>query len=519
MNIHELLTQQAANRSAKPAVIYKDQSIAFAQLRDEAGRLAGALRHLGFGPSDKTAIFLPNCPEYIYSYFATFLLGGIVVPLDFMLTEVEMINFINHSQSSILILRRKKGIDCQQIKQRCPSLKKIILMDPSSSDPVHEAPDERTVYYQSLRHPSSLDNNEVDESAPAAIFYTSGSTGHPKGVVLTYGHLDNPVACIRHFLNPTAEDSYLCAGIPFSHVGGLDYIIFMLSFGSTLVLMDRFQPMEALKNIERYGASIFCIVPAMFAAIVSLKEAEKFDLSSLRHLVVFGAPSSPALLQRFHQLCPRARLSNGWGMTETAAPNTYSPDDVTKINSIGPFGVGMEAKIVNEAAKPVTDGEKGELWVRGKAVMAGYYNEEALTRQVITPDGWLRTGDIARRDHDGNFYLAGRKREMIKVAGEIVMEPEVEDVLYRHPSVQDAAVIGIADPVRGEIPKALVVLKPHAEAAVDELKPFLKKYLAHFKIPAVIEQRQALPKNRTGKIDKETLRREHQAMTADEGAA
>jgi len=297
-------------------------------------------------------------------------------------------------------------------------------------------------------------------------------------------------------------------------VGGLDYILFMLFFGSTLVLNDRFQPLEALRSIERYRPTIFCIVPSMFVALLSLKDVERFDLTSLRHLVVFGAPSSPALLKRFHQLCPNARLSNGWGMTETAAPNTYSPEDPSKINSIGPFGVGMEARVVSEEGQSLPDGEQGELWVRGQAVMAGYYRDDDLTRQTITPDGWLKTGDIARKDPDGNFYLTGRKKEMIKVAGEIVMAPEIEDILHRHPDVREVAVIGSPDALRGEVPRAFVVLKEGHAGGIDDLKSFARKNLAHFKIPASIEVLDGLPKNRTGKIDKEALKQKISGLSS-----
>ena len=504
MDIRAILEKQAQDFNAKPAIIYRDEHVSFAELYARSCRLADVLRQWGLSAYDRLGVFLPNCPDYIFSYFAVFVSGGVMVPLDFMLSTPELCHFIQHSQCTFLITRPKKGIDYRELLQRCPSLKKILLVDDEQGEYIQQDGFARLADW--TLGPTDFSSPAVNPGDPAAIFYTSGSTGHPKGVVLTYAHLDNPVNCITHFLKPTWDDSYLCAGIPFSHVGGLDYILFMLSFGSTLVLMDRFMPLEALRFIERYKPTIFCIVPSMFVALLSLKECDRFDLSSLRHLAVFGAPSSPALLRRFHQLCPNARLSNGWGMTETAAPNTYSPNDVNKINSIGPFGVGMEAKVVDENGQALASGNPGELWVRGKAVMAGYYNEPELTREIMTSDGWLKTGDIARQETDGNFYLCGRKKEMIKVAGEIVMAPEVEDVFHRHPAVKDVAVIGVADKMRGEVPKAFVVLREAAQVAPEELKFFLKEHLAHFKIPHFIEIRDSLPKNRTGKVDKEVLK-------------
>jgi len=258
--------------------------------------------------------------------------------------------------------------------------------------------------------------------------------------------------------------------------------------------------------IQQHRGTIWCIVPAMFIAILSLKEHDAFDLSSLRWAVVFGAPSSPVLLQRFKKMCPTTALLNGWGMTETSAPNTYSPNDITKIHSIGKFSPAMQAKIVDDQGKDCPMGVNGELWVKGKGVMKGYYREEGLTKDVLSCDGWLKTGDIAYCDEAGLFYIVGRKKDMIKVAGEIVFSVEVEEKMQRHPAIKEVAVIGVADPLRGEVPKAFMVLAPGVQLSVDELRGFLKEHLAHFKIPHHFEFVASLPKNRTGKIDKQALK-------------
>ena len=192
-------------------------------------------------------------------------------------------------------------------------------------------------------------------------------------------------------------------------------------------------------------------------------------------------------------------------MTETSAPNSYSPKDVEKLHSIGSFGAGTEARIVDEEGRPVIRGEKGELWVKGPGIMKEYYKEPELTAEVLTRDGWLKTGDIARCDEEGLFYIVGRKKEMIKVAGEIVFSPEVEAVLQRYPKVQDVAVIGIPDAMRGEVPKAFLTLKEGMTFEEDEMKNFCRENLAHFKIPHQFEVRETLPKNRMGKIDKAQL--------------
>lgn len=494
MNIRNLLNEKAKEYPGKPAIIFNETEIDFSALRNNVFELVSRLTNLGVTKGDKAAIFLPNCPEYIYNYLALFTIGAVVVPLDFMLTEHEIVNFVNHSDTKILISRERKGIDFEEIKKKCSSLQEIMVIDQGT----FEIGSDESVDLTSLE--------EVRDSDYSSIFYTSGSTGHPKGVLLTYAHFDTPVRCIDHFLDVSDQDSYLCAGVPFSHIGGLDYILFMLAFGSTLVLMDRFHPLESLRNIEKYKTTIFCIVPAMFVAILSLKDCGKFDLSSLRYAVVFGAPSSPELLQRFHQLCPNASLRNGWGMTETAAPNTLSPEDSAKVSSIGTFGAGTEVKIIDEEGNTVNAGERGELLVKGSGIMVGYYKEENLTRQVLTDDGWLRTGDIAQKDSEGLYYLVGRKKDMIKVGGEIVFASEVETVIHRHPKVQDVAVIGVPHELRGEVPRAFLVVKEGENLIEEEIRSFCKEHLAHFKQPHIFEFKSSLPKNRVGKIDKEALR-------------
>ncbi len=501
MDIRRVVLEKAKQFPDKPAIIFKDTTITFSQLKDTVFKLTNAFIKAGISKGSKVSIFLPNCPEYIYSYLALFSIGAVVVPLDFMLTEREITGFINHSDSVTLIAKGKKEVDLAALKKSCSQLEKIILMGAEESS----ASGDFVSWEDLLTQDSQEPNIQVEDADHSAIFYTSGSTGHPKGVLLSYGHLDNPVECIYDFLKVSSDDSYLSAGVPFSHLGGLDYMIFMLAFGSTLVLMDRFHPLEALKNLVKYKVTVFCIVPAMYIAILSMKGIENFDLSALRYAVVFGAPSSPELLKRFLAICPNANLLNGWGMTETAAPNTYSPFDTSKISSIGPFGHGMEAKIVDEQGNAVADSEKGELWVKGKGIMVGYYKEDELTREIITEDGWLKTGDIARKDTDGLFYIVGRKKEMIKVAGEIVFAPEVEAILQRFVKIQEVVVVGIADKLRGEVPKAFIVKKEGEQLTENEVKSYSKENMAHFKIPHHIEFKESLPKTVSGKINKQAL--------------
>jgi len=504
MEIGQVLTKTAQGFGQKPAVIFQGKEISFSQLRDTSFRLANALEHLGVRQGDKVAIYLPNCPEYIYSYLACFCLGAVVVPLDYMLKTDELSSCLGHSETKVLITRSKEEVSLQEIQNSVPTLRKIVLTEGELSE---AAPLNQIIAQAHANQPSvTLHDND-----PALIMYTSGTTGKPKGILLDYKHLEGSPEAMRHFVDLTNKDVKLCA-LPLSHIAGLIYIQNCIIFGITLILMDRFNPFEFLRNIQQYRVTCFHIVPAMYTAILSMKEIEKFDLSSLRWVVVFGAPSSPEVLERFHQYCPNAQLLNGWGMTETCPPNTVTPMGSKNIASVGKPSPHCHIKIVDERGQEVPVGQVGEIIISGWIVMQEYYKDPEATAQM-KKDGWLYTGDLGRFDNEGFLYIVGRKKEMIKVGGQIVYAPEVEAALHKHEEVVEAAVIGVPDKVRGEAIKAFVVLKQGSRLKPEDIRYFAKDHLAHFKVPQSVEIRENLPKNRTGKIDKEILKTEAQMIT------
>lgn len=496
MRFSEVLTKNNFP-SQRPALVFNDRAISFQQLKEAAFTLARSLIKLGVKKGDKVAIYLPNCPEYAYSYLAIWLCGATAVPLDFMLTDEELVSCIDHSETKVLIAKAKPNNFLSTIQEKCPILDKIV---------VFQRQDTSYLSFEDLLQGDSKPLEvEVDQKDIAIIFYTSGTTGKPKGVLVNYLQLGAPPKAMEYFARLKAEDTALCA-LPFSHLGGLVFLQSMVYLGAKVVLMDRFIPVEFLKNVQQHKVTCFWLVPSMYYAILQLKEFESFDLSSLHWLVSFGAPSSADQLRRFHQHCPQAFFYHGWGMTETNAPTVVIPYGSNKIESIGKAAPWIEVKIFDEGDKEVAAGGVGEIVARGWVVTDGYYKDPELTRQTLR-NGWFHTGDLGRFDDEGFLYIAGRKKEMIKVAGEIVFEPEVEAAIHKHADVAEVAVIGITDRLRGEAPKALIVLKEGAKLNADDLRFFLRRHLAHFKIPHIFSFVSGLPKNRAGKIDKEQLRK------------
>lgn len=324
--------------------------------------------------------------------------------------------------------------------------------------------------------------------------------------MVNYLQLGAPPKAMEYFVDFQEDDIILCA-LPLSHLGGLVYLQNNITFALTMVLMERFAPLEFLKNIQNYKVTVFWVVPSMYYAFLQLKEFETLDLSSLRWIVSFGASSSPDALRRFHLYCPHAHFLNGWGLTETNAPTTVIPMGSKNLESIGKPAPWIEVKIFDAEDKEVEPGEIGEIVVRGWVITDGYYKDPQATAQALR-NGWFHTGDLGRFDNEGYLYIVGRIKEMIKVGGEIVFEPEIEAAIHKHPEVAEVAAIGVPDKLRGEVPKAFVVLKEGSKITEEELRYFCRQHLAHFKIHHYFEFTTSLPKSMAGKIDKEKLRNE-----------
>ncbi|MFH1692274.1 MAG: AMP-binding protein [Candidatus Omnitrophota bacterium] len=499
MRIKDFVKKQADSFPEKPAIIFQDRTITFSELKENVFKLAGALLKEGVKKGDKVALFLPNWPEYIYSYLALFSIGATVVPLDFMLKNDELESCLNHSESVLLITKAHPTVSLEHVKENVKTLKKIVLVGELR---------EGYLSFDALLKSGVADIPEVsiEDTDKALILYTSGSTGRPKGVLLNYRHLGAAPAAMEFFVDLSSADIKVSA-LPLSHGGGLVYLQNCIYYGITLVLMERFIPLEFLKNIEKYKVTCFHLVPSMYYALLHLKEFEKYDLSSIRWVNVFGAPNSPEAIRRFRTFCPNAKLLNGWGMTETNAPNIVTPMGSDRIESIGRPAPWIDVKIVDDDGRQVPQGEVGEIVMKSWVVMEGYYRDPELTGEVIK-DGWFHTGDLGKKDEEGMFYIAGRKRDVCKVGGQLVFPSEIEEVVHKHPGVKEVAVVGVADRLRGEAVCAFVVLKDGQQASEQDLKQFCRQHLAHFKLPASFVFMKDLPKTRTNKVDKAVLKQQ-----------
>lgn len=494
MNVGKLLDEIVKRREKEASIIYNDNIYTYQDLLEKSNKYTNFFKSIGIEKGKKVGIFLPNCPEYIFSYFAIFKIGAIGVPLDHRLKINEIFTLLNHSQTEYLITYNFQNLNPEEIRKNVPSLKEIILIDEKIGNTLFIG--------ESENYSSSFQDIDIDENSISLILYTSGTTGTPKGVIWTYRHLDSPMESFKYFNLFNEGETTLCC-VPLSHNGGIVSLMLIL-LGVKVVLMGAYHPLLLLKNLEKWKVNFVFLVPTMFIGMLHLKEFESFKLPHLKWAAVFGAPSTPEILERFKKVAPEAKLFSGYGLTETAAPNVLHPLDKIKMGSVGIPVPWIEVKIVDQDGKEVKKGEPGEIIIKGWPVTPGYYNQPEITKDVIK-DGWLHTGDIGKFDQDGYLYIVGRIKEMIKVGGLYVFAPEIEGVLYKHPKVKEAAVVGIPDKIRGEAVKAVIVPKEN-DLTESEIKKFCRQYLASYKVPTVVEFRDELPKTGSGKIKKEILK-------------
>jgi long-chain acyl-CoA synthetase len=484
-NLAQNLIDSAAEDAGRPALRMDDAVLTYGEFRDAALRVAASLRARGVAPGDRVGMVLPNVLSFPVVFYGALLAGAAVVPMNPLLKAREVEYYLRDSGARLVVALGPSaepvteaagtvGIDAVTVG---PALPEELMADEPLEAPVERADDDLAV-----------------------ILYTSGTTGQPKGAELTHRNLAGNARTTAETLLENSTDEVIMGCLPLFHVFGLTCgLNTAVLRGSTLTLIPRFDGAKALSVIERDKVTIFEGVPTMFSAMLHSPEAEKNDVSSLR-LCVSGGSAMPVEVMRSFEEKFGCIILEGYGLSETSPVASFNhPHAERKPGSIGTPIAGVEMRLVDDDGKDVPAGEVGEIAIRGENVMKGYWQRPEETAKAI-PDGWFRTGDLARQDEAGYFFIVDRKKEMIIRGGYNVYPREIEEALYEHPAVAEAACIGIAHPELGEEVGAAVALKPGASAGVDELREFVKERVAAYKYPRHLWLVDALPKGPTGKI-------------------
>ncbi len=456
------------------------------------------LHRLGVGKGDIVSLWMPNCTEFVLFYFACWTLGAIAGPINAHLKGPEVQYILNHSEARFLVTRAAHWPTAESIRREV-KVERVILTD---------ARIEGTIDYRSEVERLSPDgpSTTINPDDEAIIIYTSGTTGRPKGVLLTHRNLIVNARQIADWLHFTPEDRFLCI-MPLFHMNAVAVTTLTpLSVGASMVLSPKFSVRRHWSIISEYGVTTFGSVATMLSMLLNAYPEgipEGLDTSRLKFALCGSAPVPVPVMEQFEERfnCP---VIEGYGLSECTCRATFNPpDERRRLGSVG-LPIGNEMKIFDDEDRELPPGEIGEIVLRGENVMKGYFKNPEATRRAFR-HGWFHTGDLGYRDEDGFFYVVDRKSDMIIRGGENIYPREIDEVLYRHPAVREAATVGVPDELYGEAVKAFVVLKEGAECHPEELIAFCRERLADYKCPTLIEFIDEIPKGPTGKLLKREL--------------
>lgn len=512
MNLSSRLSQTVKEYGDKPAFIFAGKETSYMQLENEINQFARSLRHLGVSKGDHVAIVLGNSPQFIISLYGALRIGATVIPINPIYTPDEIAYIINNGDVKVVISLDLLIPLFEKLAPHIPKVEQIIICETASSESNGEGSrGEETLNTLKMKSFTKLlstdfapiDVFDLDDDDVAVILYTSGTTGQPKGAMLTHKNLYSNAIDTANYLKMSDGDVVVTT-LPMFHVFCLTVSLNApLMNGATLLIVPRFSPQVVMELVKRHQATVFAGVPTMYNFLFQYEQAIPEDLNSLRLCISGGASMPVSLLKGFEQKF-KVVVSEGFGLSEASPVTCFNPlDRPRKPGSIGTNILHVENKIVNEMGEELPANQVGELIVRGPNVMKGYYKMPEETSHTIR-DGWLYTGDLARKDDEGYFYIVDRKKDTIIVGGFNVYPREVEEVLYNHKDVMEVAVLGVPDPNLGEVVKCFVVT--NNEIAEEMLLEYCKEHLAKYKIPSTIEFLEELPKNTTGKILRRALK-------------
>src|SRR3954447_14579596 len=484
-NLAQILLDTAAKQGRRPALRMGDTVVSYDQFGDAVGRVAAGLEARGVTPGDRVGMLLPDTLSFPILYYGALMAGAAVVPMNPLLKAREIHYHLRDSGARLVVA-------AQASAQAAAEAAGAIGIEAVTVDGVQ--PDALMAARASAAPAARTDDDE------AAILYTSGTTGAPKGAELTHGNLSGNARTTAQTLLEATPDDVVMGCLPLFHAFGLTCgLNAAVLSGASLALLPRFDPAAALSLIERDQVTLFEGVPTMFSRMLHAANAGSVDTTSLRGCVSGGAAMPVDVMRSFEQTF-RCVVLEGYGLTETSPVVTFNhPAASRKAGSIGTPIADVEVRLVDDHGKDVPGGEVGEIAVRGPNVMKGYWGRPEETAKAI-PDGWFRTGDLARQDDDGYFFMVDRKKDIIIRGGYNVYPREIEDALYEHPAVAEAACIGIPNADLGEEVGVAVVLKPGVSADPDELQAWVKARVAAYKYPRHVWLVAELPKGPTGKI-------------------
>ena len=493
-NLAEILTLTASRHGDRAAVKLGPMEVSYRELDKAASAVAEMVRGAGVRPGERVGLMLPNVPYFPIVYYGILRAGGVVVPMNVMLKEREAEFCLADSGAKCVfawyeyadVVRPAAGAAHAEVVLVEPGRFDALLREVASPGPDLDTP----------REPCDT----------AVVLYTSGTTGSPKGAELTHGGLRENAAAVVEMLQLGDEGEVIFGGLPLFHsFGQTSCMNASVSGGGCLTLLQRFDAGKALEILERDRVTVFEGVPTMYSALLHHPERDRFDLSAVRICTSGGAALPVEVLRQFEEAFGCAVLE-GYGLTETSPVASFNQlGRPRKPGSIGTPIADVEMKVVDEAGNEVPAGEVGEIVIRGYNVMKGYWNRPDATAEAIDSEGWFKTGDMARIDEDGYFFIVDRKKDLVIRGGYNVYPREVEDVLYEHPAVREAAVIGVPHDDLGEEVGAAVSLKPGAATTVDEIRDYVKERVAAYKYPRRVWIVDELPKGPTGKILKRAI--------------
>ncbi len=508
MDLGQMLARSAAQNPQKTAMIFHDQPTTYAELDQRANQVANGLIALGIQPGDRVGVLIHNMPLFVEAYYGILKAGATVVPMNVLYKPGEVGYIMQDSGAKALLTFGPFTQVAQAAAPAAPELRHIIAAVPQPTPGVLQ-------WSEVIgKAPTTPPPVMVDPESIAVFCYTSGTTGRPKGAMLSHNNLiANCEQCdqIERIRVQPTDITWLA--LPLFHSYAMNVGMNMsVMHGVTMVIIDRFEPASSLDAVQKYHCTVLYGAPPMFVAWSQLPNLSEYNLTSLRYIASGAAALPVAIMNTFERLSG-VPISEGYGLSE-ASPvvTTNVAGPVTKPGTVGPTIPGVEAKIVDESGNELPRGQLGELICRGANIMKGYWKQPEATAEALR-DGWLYTGDLATEDEDGYFTIVDRKKDMIVVSGYNVYPREVEETLFKHPAVADAAVVQYPDPYQGESVMAFVVLKQGATATEQELIDFCRSEIAVFKCPRKIVFVNDLPKNNTGKVLRRELRDRAKELT------